>query len=248
MNGEQRRSGAPQGPPWSLDLLADLHAEALDADTARELRPLAQRDPAAGAVLAGLDATRRELADLSPLTMPDDVTQRICAALAAEASSPAPASEAAVVDLAQARRRRRRVGWGLAALTAAAAALVVVIASSTLPRTTPEATNPPASALSPQPMTFSGSQVRLDRTQLTEALRSRQYAAALSDQRTLQGCLQANGVVGEPVGARAVTLDGRPAQMLILSTGTIGRFRVLVVGLDCGPGNPATVSDSTFGG
>lgn len=248
MSGEQRRSGAPQGPPWALDLLADLHAEALDADTARELIPQVRHDPAAAEILAGLDATRRDMAELPALRMPDEVAERICTALVAEAAAPATTAEQ-VVELDARRRRRRRAGWGIGALAAAAAAvLAVMITSPTLLRTQHEATSPPAALPSAPPMSFTGTDVHLDRAQLTEALRSHQYAAALSDPRTLQGCLRANGVTGAPMGARTVTLDGRTAQMFVLPTGSIGRFRVLVVGVDCGPGNPATVSDSTFGG
>jgi hypothetical protein len=242
MSGEQRRPGVPQGPPWALDLLADLHAEALDADTARELSPLVRRDPAAAEILAGLDATRHDMAALPPLRMPDEVTDRICTALATEAESAAP-----VVELDPVRRRRRRLGWAASALAAAAAVLAVLIISPML-RTSHQVTSTPEALPSAPPMTFSGGNIHLDRTQLTEALHSRQYAPTLSDPRTLQGCLRANSATAQPIGAQTVSLDGRTAQMLILPTGAIGRFRVLVVGLDCGPGHPAAVSDDTFGG
>jgi hypothetical protein len=74
MNGDSPHGGQP----WSVDLLADLHADdgdrtGLDAD--------------AHAVLSALDATRAELAALPPMRMPDDVAARIDAALAAEAAA-----------------------------------------------------------------------------------------------------------------------------------------------------------------
>ena len=57
MSGESRRAEAPQGPPWSLDLLADLHAGVLDGPTADELRRQVEADPEAREIMAALDAT-----------------------------------------------------------------------------------------------------------------------------------------------------------------------------------------------
>ena len=48
--------------------------------------------------------------------------------------------------------------------------------------------------------------------------------------------------------AREITLDGQRALLLVLPGGEIGQFRLLAVGPECGPGNPATLSDATFGG
>jgi hypothetical protein len=253
MSGEQRRSGAPRGAPWSLDLLADLHAGLPDQGTADDLQRQAHDDPEASEILAALDATTTELADLPSLTMPEDVASRIAAALPAESrtGSQAGTTPAAghVVTL-EAAGRRRRVGWSMALLSAAAAILAaVVIASTTLNTTgTDQAAGPSEIPESPPPLVLQGSQVRLDQAQFTEVLRSHQYSSMLSDPAKLGSCLQANGIPnGRPIAAREVTLNGRPAQLLILSAGTIGRFRLLAVDPSCGPGNPATVSDSAFG-
>ena len=57
MSGEQRRPDAPRsGPAWSLDLVAELHAGALDPDTADEVRSRAADDPEARVVLTAFDA------------------------------------------------------------------------------------------------------------------------------------------------------------------------------------------------
>jgi hypothetical protein len=139
----------------------------------------------------------------------------------------------------------------MALLTAAAAVLgAVVIASTTLKTTdTDQAAGPSEITESPSPLVLQGSQVRLDQAQFTQVLRSHQYSSTLSDPAKLGSCLQANGIPnGRPIAAREVTLNGRPAQLLILPAGAIGRFRLLAVGPSCGPGNPATVSDSAFGG
>lgn len=261
MSGEQRHPGVPQDPPWSLDLLADLHAGVLDQATADELNRQLDTDPEARAAFDALDAVGRDLADLPPLTIPDDVSTRIDAALADEvrawstSTSATPDSVedagAQVHSFAEARQRRRRFGWGAGLLTTAAAVAAVVVASTTLLNTGTgqEATGPssvPSSASSA--LTLRGETVMLSPQQLTGALKAEEYGA-LSDPRQLLGCLQANGISsGKPMGAQKITFNGRPGELLILPTGQLGQFRLLAVGTDCGPGNPATLSDSTFGG
>jgi hypothetical protein len=272
MSGEDRRSSAPQGPPWSLDLLADLHAGVLDEAEADELRRQVAADPEAREVLAALDATGNDLADLPPLTIPDDVAARIEAALEEEVrawsqstasagvsslpTADRPASQqhtgqAQVVDFAEARRRRRRrfgLGAGLLAAAAAVTGVVVLTTGTMGTRTNEEAAGPPPAPSAPPPLALQGDQVTLSGAQFSEALGAKQYGA-LSDPQKLIGCLQANGVKsGKPMGAREITLNGRPAELLILPAGKIGEFRLLTVGPECGPGTPATISDSMFGG
>jgi len=60
MTGIDRRGDAPMGPPWPVDVLADLHAGVLDAALADQLWPRVRQDPEAVAVLDALDATRAE--------------------------------------------------------------------------------------------------------------------------------------------------------------------------------------------
>lgn len=267
MSGESRRAEAPQGPPWSLDLLADLHAGVLDGPTADELRRQVEADPEAREIMAALDATSTDLADLPPLTIPDDVSARIDAALQDEVrnwghtpqqepAQPAPAAgEAQVVDFAAAKARRRRrttIGAGLVGVAAAAAAVIVAV----LPGTGEDSNTaqPPVPSTQPSggqgaPLALSGDQVTLDGQQFSQVMSSDQYISALADPQQLIGCLQANGVRGgKPMGAREITLDGQPGQLLILPGGGIGKFRLLAVGPDCGKGHPSTISDSTFGG
>jgi hypothetical protein len=76
------------GPPWSVDLLADLHAGVLDADTSARLWPEVNADPEARAVLAALDSVKVGLGQLAQAPvepMPAHVAARLDAALAAEA-------------------------------------------------------------------------------------------------------------------------------------------------------------------
>lgn len=271
MSGEQRRTGAPQGPPWSLDLLADLHAGVLDQQTADQLRVQVRDDPEAAEVLAALDATSADLAALPPLTIPDDVSARIDAALenevrawsqqqataAPQAEPVAPPAEQGgqVIDFAAAKRRRRRrftLGAGGIGVAAAAAAVVFSVLPSntdTSGSSNQAQPQPTATGGAPAPLTLQGEQVTLNGEQFGEIMKSEQYSSALADPQRLIGCLQSNGVnSGKPLGAREITLNGKPAQLLVLQGGAIGKFRLLAVGPECGPGNPAKISDSTFGG
>ncbi|MEE2031731.1 hypothetical protein [Rhodococcus chondri] len=100
-------------PPYSADLLADLHAGALDDDLADRLWPRVRRDPDAMAVIASLDAVQsrlRSLGDAAPTTpIPPEVAARIDTALAAQGEQ---------------RQRRRRL-LTVAGIGAAAALAVI---------------------------------------------------------------------------------------------------------------------------
>src|SRR6185369_4038877 len=148
MTDESRGIGGTVGPPWSVDVLADLHAGVLEDAQAAELWPLVNADPEARAILDALDATQADLASLADAPappMPAEFAARLDAALAAEAAAAFPGQgqrqpqsatqaprqagpgDAPVVDLAAARRRRnKRLGWAAGVLTAAAAAVVAV--------------------------------------------------------------------------------------------------------------------------
>ncbi|GAA2665952.1 MULTISPECIES: anti-sigma factor [Actinosynnema] len=83
MTGNVRRPG----PPWSVDLLADLHAGALTAEEENELRERIADDAEAQEILAALDATLSDLGALSNLPvprMPEDLAARLDDAIAAE--------------------------------------------------------------------------------------------------------------------------------------------------------------------
>ncbi|WP_338601878.1 hypothetical protein [Saccharopolyspora sp. SCSIO 74807] len=267
MSGEQRRPDAPRsGAPWSPELVAELHAGMLDQATVDELLPRIEADPEARELLAALEATTSDLAALPDVTMPGDVAARLDTALDEEirtrsaqqgAPQPPTADGAAtdphggqVVDFAAARsRRRRRYGRSAAMVTAAAAVTGVVVLASTLfgAGGGQQAANAPEPAQGPPPLALSGDRPTLAPDQLGEVLGTKRYGA-LTDPGRLLGCLQANGVrSGNPLGAREVTINGEPAQLLVLQGGGIGRFRLLVVGPECGPDRPATISDSTLG-
>lgn len=274
MSGEDRRGAAPQGPPWSPDLLADFHAGLLDRETHEALRARVEADPQAQEVLSALESTRAELRNLPLPPAPDDVTERIETALhnesrlptttpgVAKASAPHSAGTAPIVAIGSARRRsggsgRRVFGWTAALITAAAAVLGAVVVATPLPDGAdeqPRAVEQPPAAPSgtgqaeAAPPALRGDDLVLNDEQFAAVLDSEQYTG-LSDPNRLPGCLQANGVdSGTPLGGSEVTLDGGSAQLLVLPTGRVGRFRLLAVGPGCGPGNPATIADTVYGG
>ncbi|MFC0546362.1 hypothetical protein [Kutzneria chonburiensis] len=223
MNGD-----SPHGEqPWSVDLLADLHADGGDRS---------RLDADALAVLAALDATQAELSALPPMRMPDHVAARLDAALAAEAAArsgpvsvtpmppatgpvppltgavpppvplrPAVAPQqpsgpmAPVVDLAAARRRRNRL-LGIAGGVVTAAAVAIGIVAVTLPGTVTTGT----------PQAIPNTSIQTDPQNTGPvALRSDELPGAglkavgahdygpFTDTAKLSACLAANGLDGK---------------------------------------------------
>ncbi|MCP2262586.1 hypothetical protein LX15_006326 [Streptoalloteichus tenebrarius] len=278
MTGNER-PGTPGGPPWSLDLLADLHAGALDAELADRLRPQVEADPEARAVLAALDATVDDLAalaDLPPTPMPADVAARIEAALAAEARAmaggpsvpptplptPPPVTErpvtgpvAPVVDIAEARRRRnRRMGWGAGVLAAAAAVLGIVFVTlpgadktGGAPRAQSTSTGTATGGAQP-PLALSQSELQSGSAPLSAVMGAKDYGPLENPER-IKACLAAGGITnaGEPLGVREVQLDGRSGVVVVLPGGGYTKFRLVVLGPDCGASKSQILSDNTIG-
>jgi hypothetical protein len=259
------------GPPWPVDVLADLHAGVLDADVADELWPRVRDDPEAAAVLDALDATIAELGGLSAAQMPPmpmHQALRLDRALAEEtrAAFPAPPLRsvlapapgmsqppAPVVDLAQARgRRNQRIGWAAGVLVVAAAVAAVVVVA--LPRGEPgigEAAPPPTTSQAPGGAASSGP-LRLTTTTLRDSAVAldaigRSDYGPLSPPPALTACLRANGVQGGPIGGMQVVLNGRPGTLLVLTTGHLAQYRVLVVAPNCSADTPDQLADIVVG-
>ncbi|MGH3982837.1 MAG: hypothetical protein ACRDST_09205 [Pseudonocardiaceae bacterium] len=258
--GDPPQRSAARSPEWSLDLLADLHAGALTEQEATPLRARTITDPQARTVLAALDATVAELAALptgGPARIPDAVTQRLDAALAAEVQRADPAHlpdrartgrYRAARQLASrpAGRRHLRARWVAAGVLAAAVIGVAVsgVMIGVMTGGTPRAGDAlGAAAVSPPtPLVLSSGDLS---GALSHALGVRNYGP-LSRPEALQGCLDANDVPArdKPLGAREVTLDGRRGVILVLPTAQTTLFRMLVVDPGCRPGNPARMADA----
>jgi hypothetical protein len=270
-NDMPTHSGLPPGPPWPLDLLADLHAGVLDPPDADALRRRAESDPESRATLAALDTTARTLASLPRPRMPEDVVARIDAALAREAASTAAGRPSGVdtgtaprpptVSLATERARRRRglitgiTGAGILAAAAVAAAFAVVNLTRGATNGQPTAGLPPLDTQSSisqsgpgtEPLALSSGNLG---EALDDALGATEYGPLASASR-LAGCLGANGIDpidAVPVGAKQITLDGKPGVLIVLPAGSNPpKWRLLVVGPECGPNNPATLASTTIG-
>jgi hypothetical protein len=268
MRDDSRGIGGTVGPPWSVDVLADLQAGVLDERQAAELWPLAQTDPEARAILEALEATTADLGGLAlepAEPMPAEVAARLDAALAEEArrafgeaaSRPQappqpqapPPGMAPVTDLAAARRRHhRRLGWGAGVLAVAAAAVAAIaIAVPSQQQTGGNAVAQPPAPTSagsgPLALSSGGMQAAVG-----QSLGVRDYGP-LGNQERLDACLAANGFdpVTKPAGFREVTIDGRPAVLVILTTGQLAQFRLVAFPPDCGPGHQGVLFDKVVG-
>jgi hypothetical protein len=119
----------PEGPHLDAEVIADLRADALDAESAQHARDHLDHCPQCQEIAAGLDDVDTLLADLPAVTAPDDVVDRWLAALAAE-PVPAPAAGGATVvplGAATGRRTSSFANRGLA-IAASAAGLLLVAA------------------------------------------------------------------------------------------------------------------------
>jgi hypothetical protein len=249
MSGSERRQGTPIDPPWSVDLLSDLHAGVLDEETANALRPRVEADPDARAVLEALDATLADLASLPPIPMPADVAARIDAALAAEAGG----VQTPVVSLNAARQRRKRLGWGAGVLVAAAAAVGVAVLVVPGAKTGSQevAAPAPTPTRSANGGTSNSAPLPYIRGQnfgpvIGDVLKAQNYGP-LENQDTLAGCLKGGNIpASKPLGVSPINLDDRSAVMAILPGGRPGAFRIVVLDpKTCGPDNPNGVLADT---
>jgi hypothetical protein len=268
MTDSTKGAGGPSGPPWSVDVLADLHAGVLDPAESARLWPQVNADPEARAVLAALDEVKVGLGQLgnTPFEpMPAQYATRLDAAIEAEARASGrlataemphapPAAPVApiapVVDLAAARTRRNRMaGWGVGVLTAAAAA--AAIAFVTLPGNETDGTpsaqdgNGATNTKTESPGAGAEPPLALSKNNLAAAigpLNGELDYGDLKDEQGLRDCLAAHGVPSaDPVGVGPVTLDGQDAIAALLGAGTAdqpGRFRVVVVEPTCTADDP----------
>ena len=179
-------------------------------------------------VRRALAATRAELAAEPPLRMPGDLAGRLAEELdrvdrEADGVARAPRAPAA--------RRRRPV-----VLTAAAAAVAVALA---LP-----VAQGPADPGDAAP----------DLAGAVAATLTAPPSGPFTDRSRLGACLSAVGAAppGPVVGTRETTMNGRSGVLVVMTTGVLGRFRVVLAEPGCGLDTPAAggalLVDSVLGG
>lgn len=231
-------------PPYPLDLIADLHADALPADVAAHIRSRLVDDPHARSVLAALDQTTQDLRDVPVVQMPVPpavaaMTRQTLDTISAEVSAVGGGTVVAP------RRERHFRRWAAAATAGAAAVAAIAAVSVALVRS-PE----PSTPVQAQPSTTGGQVAPGDRVTLLSVLGDHDFAP-FGSEAALRRCTAANGVSADTgiVGSGPVTLQGRDdAVAILLSTGVAGVFDALVVGRDCRRDNPSTISRTTIGG
>ncbi|MGA9873374.1 MAG: hypothetical protein WBQ44_19815 [Rhodococcus sp. (in: high G+C Gram-positive bacteria)] len=238
--------------PYSLELLADLHAGALPQAVSDRLWPLVLSDARAAEDIAALDAVSRKLFEAgseytSGESIPPEVAERIDRALesieppvAVHKAEPIPsrAVHASVVELSSLSRRRMPRSTVWIGVGASAAALVAVVS---LFLTQPGHDNSTDVVADAPELVLDAD--RIDASVAYEIMATG-GSSDLIDAGTLPDCLAANGFDrNSPVlGASTVELDGRRGVMLVLSrTAPSTGLTLLAVDAGCSAGNPGTL-------
>jgi hypothetical protein len=251
-----------------LALLADLDAGLFDPARAAQARAAAATNPRSATILSALAATRAELASVPTPAVPPEIAARWAAALEREAASagersagidpveagPCPTGTSGdPADVRAPARPRRGTRPSHRAgscgppgarpslrtpLRAAGAALVLaalVIACVLWPRSAPLPS--------------------LDRVNLAAAARAAigtTDVGELADADRRAGCLMAVALAVPPaaplLGGRRVELDSREAVLLVLASGRLGTFHVVVVDPGCGPAGGTLLASGVIGG
>lgn len=256
--GAQRRQDGPPVPSsdddWSVEALALLHADGLEEPERDRARASVAADPAAQAVLAGLDMVCAQLRRLDQAVppsepMPEFVARRLDRELAKLGGA--------------ADEHRRR--WSTAASVgsvAAAAAVLSLVSYAAWPRQeqnerpAPQAQPAPASrevikrtdTIQPMIVDSRFEIERKDFGALLSSGRSFRDLGPLSDAEVRGGCLAANGFPANQqlVAAGRIRRGDREGIFMMIPTpsarGGAPEMTVLVVGAECGAGVPATLS------
>ncbi|RPA64738.1 hypothetical protein EF294_06325 [Gordonia oryzae] len=254
-------------PPYSVDQLTDLDAGILEPTLAMHIRSRLADDPGARKVLAALKDLRVDLRDLPVSERPvpewvDARTQQTLARIAAEVGSGRGADgsgdggrddESSDTVVTQFRRRRqlRSAPQAVALLSVAAAVLIAVIVGVVL--VNHSAQTGAANRVQADGIPMSSSVARTVTTPGAATVLSvlgRTDGAPFTSTAALRRCTAANGVsAATPIlGSGPVTVNGVRQVVILLATGTAGRFLALVVGPECDSGNPATISRTIIGG
>lgn len=230
-------------PRFTPEQLADLHGDVLSADEAGRIRAAVVDDPDARATLAALDRVRAELGalrtDPAPAPpAPPEVIARLHAALGLTTDRATPA-----VGPTRGRRPVRSAAAAAAALVVLAGGAIGVsrlVADDATPRGGGAVLADPASTVQ------LGDDLRPD---LALTLLGHTEPGRFSDPSRRAECLRANGI--DPtralLGSGPVRLRGAAGVLLLLAGPRPPQVTALVVGSDCGAGDPATLARADIG-
>ncbi|MBF6164522.1 hypothetical protein IU486_07015 [Streptomyces gardneri] len=245
-------------PPFTSELLADLHAGNVSPAQREQLWPMVSRDPEAMRYLRSLDNVSAELRALGRderviHRMPEDVAARL-ALFADELEPPedAPARAATVHELPRPSadeipdssrasdsapvalddRRRSRLRW-----FAAAAAAIVTVACASVFVTTMRDGDAPAPTAQP---TTGNEDVGDDLTATValSALGRNNVTGSLARPGALERCIQANGLDRTVLGSTDIRFRGGNAVLILLNGPHPPKITALVVGTGCATGDP----------
>ncbi|RVW02047.1 hypothetical protein [Rhodococcus xishaensis] len=243
-------------PPFSTDLLADLHAGVLPHDESTRLWPLVRQDPAALAVIEALDAVSADLGEAGRdhslgTRVPPEIATRINEALAKEDSC----SSVGVTELVGVRTRPSARTWIAVAVASTAAAAGVVFTLDRIDPAEPAAPTvlaTPTAATPQPPVVDLGADI--DGGQVLALVGDSDSSSAdgvghLADPEVRAACLQANGIDrSTPVlGMREVRFRGDDAVLLLLPGPRPPALTALVVGAGCDSANPELLSRTEIG-
>lgn len=214
-------------PPYSADLLADLHAGAVDDARAAELWPLVRTDPAAMAVIGQLDAVQARLGRLRE----SEPAERIPPAVAARIDT-------ALGGIQRPPRRVWMAGAGAAAAAVFAAVFAIVLIDSA---PAGEDTGHDSVAAPPSDAVFEPAALR--------SIVGTTSLGPLALDESLEKCLAANGFdeTSPLLGSREMVYRERDAVLLLLSGPQAPQLTALVVGTECSTDTPATLAIRTIG-
>ncbi|NEW38387.1 hypothetical protein GV794_00640 [Nocardia cyriacigeorgica] len=259
-------------PPFSAELLADLHADNLSREQSEQLWPAVHGDPEAQQYLRSLDEVSAQVRALGRddriiHPMPDDVSARL-RQWAEELGHAEPDAEpilrttdlprlpeapqsdvespatptGSVAPVVSLDERRRR---RMRRLTAAAAAVAVIACAAIVVTTVRDDSSVSPTAAPTTVDTSPGDD--LNATVALGALGRHDVAGPLADSTRLAGCVAAAGYDRTVLGSSDITFRGADAVLILVAGTAPGKITALVVEPGCSVGDPRVLAVTDIG-
>ncbi|MBF6315564.1 hypothetical protein IU453_02060 [Nocardia cyriacigeorgica] len=243
-------------PPYSAELLADLHADNLSRELSEQLWPAVHGDPEAQRYLRSLDEVSAHLRALGRddriiHPMPDDVASRL-RQWAEELGPAEPDQEptarihetlatptTSVVSLDERRRRRMRVFTAAAAAVAVIACAAIAITAVRQDNTVSPTAAPTSADVAPGK--------DLDSTVALGTLGRHDVRGPLADATELAGCVAAAGYDRTVLGSTDIAFRGTEAVLILLAGTAPGKITALVVEPGCTAADPRVLTVTDIG-
>ena len=229
--------------------LADLQAGLLDDEAAARLRERIRADPAAQRTLRALDRTRTAVAGLgadpgSAPEVPPELTPRIDAALRDAMLVHTVTGSAPARTAVHARYARSHTARTVAAACGVAAVVAGVGVGTAALLRSPGVTT---STLTTANRITVTARVPLSARELGALVARSPEFGALADPKRRASCLSGLGYPGsqQVLGAQPLTVDGRPAVVLVLPGEHPGELVALAVAPNCSSVDTGLIADTT---